>query len=258
MSQYSAHGSPLSPSTGSDERSPRSPARAPPSTRKAAFTISGSGLDHPFAVQIDGLRPRLGHRRRPWRRQARRRARGDSRRHVRREHHRHRPRFQSGILLTDPEQVLQMAARPGHRRGEQRLDRELLQQHGHPGSGPTAPSPGYTNCRTGHCHGRRPSMGPAASGWHSFGIPRVWLLCGTDTTACPPGSSTGTVLSTTVRLAATPTPAAPTPASATTRTAAASASPSVDRRAGSGPDSAALAVLAAGAVLFLQRRRARS
>ena len=28
-----------------------------------------------------------------------------------------------------------------------------------------------------------------------FGTPRVWLLCGADTTACPPGSSTGTILS---------------------------------------------------------------
>jgi len=28
-----------------------------------------------------------------------------------------------------------------------------------------------------------------------FGTPRVWLLCGTDTTACPPGSSAGTILS---------------------------------------------------------------
>jgi hypothetical protein len=28
-----------------------------------------------------------------------------------------------------------------------------------------------------------------------FGTPRVWLLCGADTAACPPGSSTGTILS---------------------------------------------------------------
>ena len=28
-----------------------------------------------------------------------------------------------------------------------------------------------------------------------FATPRVWLLCGADTAACPPGSSTGTILS---------------------------------------------------------------
>lgn len=28
-----------------------------------------------------------------------------------------------------------------------------------------------------------------------FAVPHVWLLCGTDITACPPGSSTGTILS---------------------------------------------------------------
>jgi hypothetical protein len=28
-----------------------------------------------------------------------------------------------------------------------------------------------------------------------FGTPRVWLLCGADTAACPPESSTGTILS---------------------------------------------------------------
>ncbi len=28
-----------------------------------------------------------------------------------------------------------------------------------------------------------------------FGTPRVWLLCGADTAACPPGSSAGTILS---------------------------------------------------------------
>ena len=28
-----------------------------------------------------------------------------------------------------------------------------------------------------------------------FGTPRVWLLCGADTAACPPGPSTGTILS---------------------------------------------------------------
>ena len=161
-----------------------------------------------------------------------------------------------------------------------------------------------------------------------FGIPHVWLLCGTDTAACPPGSSTGTVLSpwfgfqsaafqhfTSVQLdqsgnawlsnnwsqlvppvggvgiaeivgVATPvctplTPlpvrpsaasgtacppqtavhlaATPTPASAATPTAAASASQHI---APSGwhwaAIAAALAVLAAGAVLFLRRRRVRS
>ena len=56
-----------------------------------------------------------------------------------------------------------------------------------------------------------------------------------------------------------PTPAAPTPASATTPTAAASASQSVDPSGWQwAVIAAALPVLAAGAVLFLRQRRART
>ena len=161
-----------------------------------------------------------------------------------------------------------------------------------------------------------------------FGIPYVWLLCGTNTAACPPGSSTGTILSpwfgfqsaafqhftsvqfdqsgnawlsnnwsqlappvggvgiaeivgvaTPVCTPLTPLPvrpsaasttacppqtamhlaATPTPASAATPTDAANTGRSI------GPSgwhwammAAALAVLAAGAVLYLRRRRVRS
>jgi hypothetical protein len=74
-----------------------------------------------------------------------------------------------------------MAARPGHRREEQRLDANYFRARS-PRSGPTAPSPGYTNCRTGHCHGRRPSMGPAASGWQASASP----TCGSSAALTPP------------------------------------------------------------------------
>ena len=62
-----------------------------------------------------------------------------------------------------------------------------------PRSGPAAPSPAYHLPKTVHPWSEASTVRPGLRA--GFATPRVWLLCGADTAACPPGSSAGTILS---------------------------------------------------------------
>ena len=159
-----------------------------------AFTISGSGLNHPFAVQIDGYG-------RAWVTNA---GLGGARL-VNTRAAILVGKFGGSITVIGPDfkpvafspiQSSSFSGRwawPSTRRTTPGSPATSAARS--PRSGPAAPSPAYITCPRRFFPGRRPSTGPTGFWVAGFATPRVWLLCGADTAACPPGSSTGTILS---------------------------------------------------------------
>ena len=155
-----------------------------------AFTISGGGLNHPFAVQIDGYgrawvtNAGLGGARLVNTRAAILAGKfGGSVTVI-------GTRLQARRLLADPEQFLQVAARPRHRLQEQRLGHELLQQHGD-----RDPAQRRRRWRVPAARDGSPVVGGhrrVGSVWVAgFATPHVWQLCGAESAACPPGHPPG-------------------------------------------------------------------
>ena len=191
MSQYSAAGVPLSPSTGwtngglnhpqgvavdqkgnvwiANNYGPQSaPGQGnvvvyPGGDPSKAFTISGSGLNHPFAVQIDGY-GRAWVTNAAWRRQAREHAGRDPGRQVRRQHY--RPRTDFKPVAFSPIQSSSLKCRwawPSTRRTTPGSPATSAARS--PRSGPAAPSPAYITCPRRFFPGQRPSTGPTGFGW---------------------------------------------------------------------------------------------
>ena len=148
--------------------------------------VWGAGLQaNPIATSL-GLKLEKGNRIPTQPDLQRRRPSGGVRGGGRRVDHRHQDRRDSPSARLGCAAV--RASRwPEHRQAAGRVHDGAVQvlRQGHDGD--------HRPRRRGHARTARAESGRV---WVAgFGIPHVWLLCGTDTAACPPGSSTGTILS---------------------------------------------------------------